>query len=662
MALQHHDAAGAGPHLDLRLVDKAGRAHSWAIPRGYLAKPGKKVLAIPQPTHTRDYAARAGVFEIDEGYGKGRVTGGGLRPVEVVRSRPGAIRFNVYGGPREGNQEFALISTPRGTLLHNITSTAESGVRGEGGHPIPRSKPTYREIPIDRISFHDPTEVHQAKVDGAHVTFHLRGGRNVKTFSFRPTERATGIIEHTHKIPDFHELVAPSSLSGTVLRGELYAADKKTGKALPAEQVGGLLNAGVWRSREKQRELNAEIKPVIFDVVRYRGQDYENRPYADKLKVLEEVQQYIPRLRLPPTATTLAEKARLLSRIQAGKEPITKEGIISWNVDKPHPTKAKIRPDVDVEVVGVTAGKGGNAGRMGALQVKLPGKEAITNVGTGFSHQVRADIASNPERYIGRVARVETQQIFPSGKLRAPSFKEWHIEKGKQPEEHVHIKQATIESKQVRAGTPVVDSLNLFERKLLPGDIILSKIGDPNRAPGSSKALSGTIKAYDVLSGAKHPGWGHTALYVGDGKIQHLYDKKFRRKTLVDSSPDAGASIIVKDTLNVFDTQGYDLLALRPKSGGEQAVATLNELAKRPLTMTSGKFVRNLLRTGLTPIGGKDPHDAVCSGIIGAAFPPNAIDASRKPLSLRPKDMLESRKVKHLVAYENPVEGPQNRK
>lgn len=215
------------------------------------------------------------------------------------------------------------------------------------------------------------------------------------------------------------------------------------------------------------------------------------------------------------------------------------------------------------------------------------------------------------------------------------------------------IKQATIESNQVRAGTPVVGSLKRFERKLLPGDIIISKIGDPKRALGGSKILSGTIKAYDALSGAKHPGWGHTALYVGDGKIQHLYDEKLRRGSVVDSSPNPGTSILVKDSLNILDTQGYDLLALRPRSGGEQAVATLNELSKQPLTMTSGKFVRNLLRTGLTPVGGDSLQDAVCSGVIGAAFPPDAIAASRKPFSIRPKDMLESRKLRHLVAYEN---------
>lgn len=435
MALQQHDAERAGPHLDLRLVDKSGRAHSWAIPKSSMPPPGEKVRAIPQPTHSREYAAKKGVFELPEGYGKGRVRGSGLKPVEVVRSQPDLLRFNVYGGPKEGNQEYALVTMKDGgQLLHNITPTSVSGVRGPGGHEIPHSKPKYREIPTDKVVFDNSNEVHQAKVDGAHVTFHLRAGKPVRVFSYRPTERATGVIEHSHKLPQYRLLKAPPGLAGTVLRGELYG--EKDGRALSAETTGGLLNATVWRSREKQRELGAELKPVIFDVVRYRGREMEDAPYAEKLKVLREVQKKVPRLKLPPVASTPAEKVRLLSRIQAGEEPITDEGIVTWDmIEGGPPTKAKFRPDVDAEVVGVTPGQGKHVGRIGALKVKLPGKEAVTHVGTGLSDKLREEIARNPDAYIGRAVQVRTQRVFPSGKMRAPSFGGFHIEKGRQPEE-----------------------------------------------------------------------------------------------------------------------------------------------------------------------------------------------------------------------------------
>ena len=429
ISAQLHDAAVAGRHLDLRLIDPNDIAHSWAIPAAKLPAPGEKVLALRQPSHTKEYSARKGTFEIGEGYGKGTVQSSGLIPVEVVRSQPGHIRFNTYGGNKEGVQEYNLIETPKGTLLHNITSTATSGVRGQGGYPIPNAKPDYKEMHVDAVRFDDPNEVHQAKIDGSHVTYALRGDRPIKIFSYRPTERASGVLEHTHKLLDYRELKAPPGLSGTVLRGELVGIDKSTGKALPAETTGGLLNATVWNSRERQKELGAELSPFIFDVVRYKGKLMEQAPYAEKLKVLEEVQRKIPRLAIPPMARSSDEKVELFSKIQSGKHLLTSEGVVVWRLDNPRPTKAKFRPDVDAEVVGVTPGQGKHTGRIGALRVRLPGRDAITNVGTGLSDALRDEIAKDPNKFIGFVAKIRTQQVFPSGRLRAPSFSEWHLDK-----------------------------------------------------------------------------------------------------------------------------------------------------------------------------------------------------------------------------------------
>jgi hypothetical protein len=322
MALQRHEAERAGVHADLRLVDRRGRAHSWALPKAELPKPGEKVMVMQQPTHTKEYAARKGAFEIPEGYGKGKVTGSGLQPVEVVSRRPGVLRFNVYGG--RGAQEFALVDTPKGQLLHNFTITKETGVRGPGGHDIPQSKPKYREKRPESIRFDDDSEIHQAKLDGGHVTLHLPGGRRqIRAFSYRPTERETGVLEHTHKLPNYRQLKAPAGLAGTVLRGELWATDKR-GRALPAERIGGMLNASVPKSRELQRR-HGKLRAAPFDVVRYKGRNVENAPYSRKREILREVEQKVPFLKPPPTATTSKEKERLFARIQAGKLKETKE-------------------------------------------------------------------------------------------------------------------------------------------------------------------------------------------------------------------------------------------------------------------------------------------------------------------------------------------------
>lgn len=432
VATQVHEAERAGVHTDLRLVDEEGQAHSWALPgiKG-LPKPGEKVRAIAQPTHTAEYAGKRGSFLIPAGtYGAGKVTGSGLAPAEVLRHGGGVLRFNVYG---RSPQELSIISTPKGQVLYNHTVTQETGVRGPGGHAIPQSKPKYLERRPEALQFDNPDEVHQAKIDGAHVTFHIpEAGKQIRAFSYRPTERETGVIEHTHKLPNFRELVAPKELAGTVLRGELWASDKK-GRALPAETVGGMLNASVMRSREMQQGRGL-LRAAPFDVVRYKGQDVEQAPYARKLAILKEVQEKIPFLEIPPTAVTSKEKERLMAKIQEGKLKETKEGVVAWPVGEGRPTKYKLRPDVDVEVVGVFAGQGKHEGRAGGLLVRTDPKAPITRVGTGFSDNQRTQLWQERHDVAGRVAKVETQQVFPSGKLRAPSFKEFHIEKGKQAE------------------------------------------------------------------------------------------------------------------------------------------------------------------------------------------------------------------------------------
>jgi len=72
-SLSKHPAAKRGDHLDLRLVDPKGRAHSFAL--NQMPKPGGSVIAAQMPTHTKGYA---------------------------MRDKPFAIPLNVYGGTRPG--------------------------------------------------------------------------------------------------------------------------------------------------------------------------------------------------------------------------------------------------------------------------------------------------------------------------------------------------------------------------------------------------------------------------------------------------------------------------------------------------------------------------------------------------------------------------------
>jgi len=436
LAVQDHEAARAGRHYDLRLVDPdAGKAHSWAIPKARLPEPGERLLAVQTFTHTPEYALHFGEKKpemIPKGYGKGRVRMAVKEPVDLVESSNNHVRFNVYQG--KNNQEYLLRRTKENKwVLQNLTVT-------KGRRPdIPQSKPKYREVDPDKVDVTDKSQLMMAKVDGAHNTFDLKAKQPVRVFSYRPTERTTGIIEHTHRFLPALRARVPKSLDGYQLRGELFAADPRTGRTREAVETGAVLNSGVWKSRDTQQ--HSPLRAVIFDVVRQHGKDVEHLPFKDKLPILERINKAMPFLEIPPIAHTPKEKLELMNRIRTGQEPITSEGVVLWPLEGGAPIKAKFRPDHDVfvrEIFGETGQRQDLAG--GFRYSWTPRGKVVGTVGTGFAHDLKRDMLENPQKYIGRVARVKALGMYRDkenpkkpGSLRAPSFQDWHLDKGLQP-------------------------------------------------------------------------------------------------------------------------------------------------------------------------------------------------------------------------------------
>jgi hypothetical protein len=432
LAVQDHEAARAGRHFDLRLVDPdAGKAHSWAVPKARLPEPGEKLLAVQTFTHTPAYALEFGAKKpevIPEGYGKGRVRMAVKEPVDIVEANNDKVRFNVYRG--KSNEEFVLRRTKDNKwLLQNVTVTKDRA-------DVPQSKPKYKEVEPDAVDVTNSQQLMMAKVDGAHNTFRLDAGQPVRVFSYRPTERDTGVIEHTHRfLPGFKQRV-PQRLDGLVLRGELFASDPHTGRAREAVETGAVLNSGVWKSRDTQQ--HAPLRAVIFDVARRAGKDIESIPYKEKLQILKRVNKVLPFLELPPMATSTRDKVDLLNRVRTGQEPITSEGVVLWPLGGGAPVKAKFRPDHDVYVREVFPETGQREGLAGGFRYSwTPKGRIVGHVGTGLNHDIKRDMLENPQKYIGRVARVRALGVYPDktnpkkpGALRAPSFQDWHLDKG----------------------------------------------------------------------------------------------------------------------------------------------------------------------------------------------------------------------------------------
>lgn len=433
-AVHHHKAERAGEHFDLRIGDpRTGRAYSWAMKE--LPAPGQMTTAVEQPTHTVKYMDFAG--QIGEGYGKGQVELAKRDKVEVIHADEKTIRFNSY--PGRAIEEYALRKMKDGGwALQNVTTDRKVGPARD----LPTDKPKYKTVtPVKIKPEKEGTEL-QAKIDGAHVVYHFKSpGTLTRVHSYRSSDRQGGVIEHTHKLPDFHEHRTPSSLRDTIVRGELYAVDNK-GKALPAARVGGILNAGVWKSREMQQS-GGKLVPVIFDVMKYKGTDVSNLPYEKKKGLLNMIVAEAPWLKLPRTASTPEEKAKLINDIRTGKEPSTREGVVEWDFGKPVPKKTKFHDEHDVYVRRVFAEKGTKrSGTMagGFEYSRTPKGPIVGRVGTGMTHSMKKDMIENPGKYEGLKARVKAHPAPGHYALRAPALISLHLEQDL-PEE---VKTATL--------------------------------------------------------------------------------------------------------------------------------------------------------------------------------------------------------------------------
>lgn len=402
LVLQQHDAKRAGTHFDLRL-HSGNDAHSWAI-RSWPDE-ANKTFAIQQPTHTADYSDFEG--SIDEGYGAGNVRKVMDETVDIVEANDKKVKFVI-----PGKGEYAMINTGQGWIFLKMKPFIGSVTH----------KPKYKEVSLDKVHTENPFTVLQPKIDGAHSLIELNpGNKTNRIYSYRVSKRSGTPIEHTHQMPLIRDLSVPKSLGKTVLRAEVFARDPN-GNAIPAQGVGGILNSGLIKSRLAQ-DAGATLVPMAFDVVKFNGRDVSKLPYSERFSILEKINKRIPSIEIPEVAVTPKEKEKLFKRISAGEHPDTREGVVEWNLETGEARKAKVRPEFDVYIKDIDPEK-----RRFSYSLKKDGP-VIGYVGTGINQETNRDMHENPDKYIGRVARIHAQEQFPSGAMRAPSFYSMHVER-----------------------------------------------------------------------------------------------------------------------------------------------------------------------------------------------------------------------------------------
>ncbi len=258
-------------------------------------------------------------------------------------------------------------------------------------------------------------------------------GKPIRAFSYRPSVRGEALIQHTFRIPQLRGKKSPRKLKRTILRGEVWAA-KPDGKAIASSELGGLLNSAVLKSRKAQK-TKGSLRNAIFDIVQYKGKDVQDLGTEEKRRLIDEIIKR-PDLKgifhKPRSATSESAKKKLFEKIQRGELKQTKEGIIIHSPGGTM-TKVKFKPEWDVRISAIfskakTRAKG-QAGGFTYDRVDGSPVNRRPRVGTGFSHKLRRAMAEHPEDFVGLIAKVEGLEQHPSGAIRAPSFKEWHLDK-----------------------------------------------------------------------------------------------------------------------------------------------------------------------------------------------------------------------------------------
>jgi len=115
------------------------------------------------------------------------------------------------------------------------------------------------------------------------------------------------------------------------------------------------------------------------------------------------------------------------SSISTGEHPLTSEGVVMWP-GKGLPMKSKLLEENDVHITGVFPGEGKYQGTHagGFEYANEPGGAPVGKVGTGFSDEMRQAMWQNQQDYVGRVAKIRSQQQYPTGAYRAPAFMALH--------------------------------------------------------------------------------------------------------------------------------------------------------------------------------------------------------------------------------------------
>lgn len=434
--IQEHKARKAGRHYDIRIGTPNTRLFSWAT-RKELPKPGEKpILLYQQPIHAYPYKDYEG--EIRSRYGAGTVRKHEEGKALILDKSPDKLKFVLTH--RGDPESFTLLKTrdpaKSSWLLFNTTPSK----------PLEYEKEKYKLVRPNEVKklITDPDYVMTPKLDGAAVLVKLLKNK-ADVYSYRTSVDNRPIV-HSHRVGGLDDLDIPKDLRGSLLRGELWAS--KGDKAIPPQQLSGLLNSSVDKSLAKQRAENIKMHVALFGKVPEGKKTPFDLPEEQRQAIVKKVLAHLPKdkFHMVPVAKTEKEKQELWDKIRKGEHPLTQEGIVAHRLEGGQPIKSKLMKEHDVYIRGVFEGEGKYKGNSaGGFEYSYtPFGPVVGKVGMGISDEVRKEMWENKGKYIGRVAKLTAQDKFPSGALRVPIYLGLHEDMPHKKAEFSLLKSAKV--------------------------------------------------------------------------------------------------------------------------------------------------------------------------------------------------------------------------
>lgn len=400
---QRHRADRAGLHEDMRIGGPSG-LYSWAVPK-FMPEDGSKRLAIQQPVHQWSYKDFQG--RLKHGYGKGTVEKMEESNVVILKNSGNHIMF-TRGDMRDAPIYNLVRTRGQNWLLSIYQKDQPTQVKL---YP----KEHFKQVPMDKV----PELIANGaavtkKLDGAGTLLWL-GKDGVRAFGIRTNAKGQK-PEYTDAIGGLRSLQVPKDLQGTLLRGEVIGVRRN--KAIGPNELSGILNATTMNAVRKRQ--GDGIRLLVAALAAHEGgiDNYDQARMNDIVARLGS--EHIA----PMTTYSGSGALKLLKDLEAGRDAMTHEGVVLHQPGK-RPLKAKFKDDYDVTIDGVFPAdvQPGTTPRAGGFTYTLPGHEGtVGRVGTGFTHRMLVDMLKNPDAYIGRTARVQSQDQHASGALRSPSF------------------------------------------------------------------------------------------------------------------------------------------------------------------------------------------------------------------------------------------------